>query len=138
MAIDVCTRCVLGIYIGFEPPSILSVALCLTHAVLFKNPAEEVGVPLDWSMHGKPKEIVVDNGKDFQSLAFQRGCAEHGINLSYRPVGSPHYGGTIERLIGTMVGQCHLLPGTTKNSVKAKGEDRKSTPSELQSLMRIS
>src|SRR3546814_7429903 len=73
-------------------------------------------------MHGKPKEIVVDNGKDFQSLAFQRGCAEHGINLSYRPVGSPHYGGMIERLIGTMVGQCHLLPGTTKNSVKAKGE----------------
>src|SRR3546814_17382794 len=92
MAIDVCTRCVLGIYIGFEPPSILSVALCLTHAVLLKNPAEEVGVPLDWSMHGKPKEIVVDNGKDFQSLAFQRGCAAHGINLHYRPVGSPHYG----------------------------------------------
>src|SRR3546814_1235701 len=57
MAIDVCTRCVLGIYIGFEPPSILSVVLCLTHAVLLKNPAEEVGVPLDWSMHGKPKEI---------------------------------------------------------------------------------
>ncbi|MCF7221601.1 DDE-type integrase/transposase/recombinase [Marilutibacter chinensis] len=122
VVIDVCTRCVLGIHIGFEPPSILSVSLCLTHAVSRKNPAEEFGVPLDWPMHGVPKEIWVDNGRDFQSMAFQRGCEEHGIQLSYRPVGSPHYGGTIERLIGTMVGQCHLLPGTTKNSVKAKGD----------------
>lgn len=122
VAIDVYTRCVLGIHIGFEPPSALSVALCLTHAVLPKSPAEEVGVPLDWIMHGLPREIVVDNGKDFQSEAFRRGCDEYGIQLSYRPVGSPHYGGTIERLIGTMVGQCHLLPGTTKNSIKAKGD----------------
>lgn len=122
VAIDVYTRCVLGIHIGFESPSSLSVALCLTHAVLPKIPAEEFGVPLDWPMHGLPKEIWVDNGKDFQSLAFRRGCEEHGIQLNYRPVGSPHYGGTIERLIGTAVGRCHLLPGTTKNSVKAKGE----------------
>ncbi len=122
VAIDVFTRCVLGIHIGFEPPSILSVALCLTHAVLPKDPAAEFGVPLEWLMHGLPLEIVVDNGRDFVSAAFQRGCDEHGIVLSYRPVGSPHYGGSIERLIGTMVGQCHLLPGTTKNSVKAKGE----------------
>lgn len=122
VAIDVYTRCVLGIHIGFEPPSALSVALCLTHAVLSKLPASEFDVPLDWPMHGLPKEIFVDNGKDFQSKAFIRGCADYGIKLSYRPVGSPHYGGTIERLIGTMVGQCHLLPGTTKNSVKAKGD----------------
>lgn len=122
LAIDVYTRCVLGIHIGFEPPSILSVALCLTHSVLPKVPAIEFGVPLDWPMEGLPKEIVVDNGKDFDSEAFRRGCDEHGIKLQMRPVGSPHYGGTIERLIGTMVGQCHLLPGTTKNSVKAKGD----------------
>ncbi|QWP77218.1 transposase family protein [Lysobacter sp. K5869] len=120
VAIDVCTRCVLGIHIGFEAPSILSVALCLTHCVLPKSPAAEFGVPLDWIMHGVPKEIVVDNGKDFVSAAFRRGCEQYGILLTYRPVGSPHYGGSIERLIGTMVGQCHLLPGTTKNSVKAR------------------
>lgn len=121
IAIDVFTRCVLGIHIGFEPPSILSVALCLTHAVLPKAPGE-YGVPLDWPMHGLPKMIMVDNGKDFVSEAFRRGCEEYGIMLCYRPIGSPHYGGMIERLIGTMVGQCHLLPGTTKNSVKAKGD----------------
>lgn len=122
VAVDVYTRCVLGIHIGFEPPSVLSVALCLTHAVLPKSPAAEFGVPLDWPMHGLPKMIMVDNGRDFTSEAFRRGCEEYGIVLAYRPVGSPHYGGMIERLIGTMVGQCHLLPGTTKNSVKAKGD----------------
>lgn len=122
IVVDVFTRCVLGIHIGFEPPSALSVALCLTHAVLPKSPATEFGVPLEWPMHGLPKEIVVDNGKDFQSEAFRRGCEQYGILLSYRPVGSPHFGGTIERLIGSMVGQCHLLPGTTKNSVKSKGD----------------
>ncbi|MFK3648011.1 hypothetical protein ACI2IY_06175 [Lysobacter enzymogenes] len=120
LAIDVYTRCILGIQIGFEAPSILSVALCLTHAVLPKLPAAEFGVPLDWSMHGIPVEIVVDNGKDFVSAAFRRGCEQYGILLTYRPMGSPHYGGSIERLIGAMVGQCHLLPGTTKNSVKAR------------------
>jgi transposase InsO family protein len=122
IAIDVYSRCVLGIHIGFDAPSILSVALCLTHAVLEKTPSSEFGVPLPWPMYGLPKQIVVDNGKDFVSAAFRRGCEEHGIILSYRPIGSPHYGGTIERLIGTMVGQCHLLPGTTKNSTRARGE----------------
>lgn len=122
VAIDVYTRCVLGMHIGFEPPSVLSVALCVTHAVLPKNPAAEFGVPEEWPMHGLPKEIVVDNAKEFISPTFRRGCDEHNIILSTRPIGAPHYGGTIERLIGTMVGQCHLLPGTTKNSVKAKGD----------------
>lgn len=122
LAIDVYTRCVLGMHLGFESPSTLSVALCLTHAARPKNPLEEFGVPLVWPMYGKPHQIMVDNGRDFRSDAFQRGCREHEIILSYRPVGSPHYGGTIERLMGTMVGKCHLLPGTTKNSVRAKGD----------------
>lgn len=122
MAIDVHTRCVLDIHIGFEPPSILSVAICLTHSVLPKDPQAEFGVPLAWPMAGLPKEIVVDNGKDFTSDAFARGCQQYGILLSFRPMGSPHYGGTIERLIGTMVGKCHMLPGTTKSSVHDKGD----------------
>jgi putative transposase len=134
IAIDVFTRCVVGLFIGFEPPSALAVALCLAHLALPKNPLEEFGVPLTWPMFGLPEEIVVDNGKDFCSRAFIRGCSEHGILLSYRPVGSPHYGGTIERLIGTMVGRCHILPGTTKRSVQARGE----YPSEAKAALTLS
>jgi putative transposase len=122
VAMDVYSRCILGIHIGFEPPSALSVALCLSHAVSPKNPEEEFGVPIPWPMCGLPTTIVVDNGKDFVSKAFQRGCDEKNIILQYRPVGSPHYGGAIERLIGSMVGQCHILPGTTKRSVAERGD----------------
>ncbi|MEP4962367.1 MAG: hypothetical protein ABJU19_24160 [Roseobacter sp.] len=33
-----------------------------------------------------------------------------------------HYGGHIERLIGTTMGAVHVLPGTTQSSPKDKGE----------------
>ncbi len=122
IAIDVFTRCVLGIYISFDAPSALSNALCMTHVVLPKDLEARFGVPLEWPMHGLPQTVVTDNGKDFQSKAFVRGCVEHNIEPRYRPVGSPHYGGTIERLIGTLVGRCHLLPGTTKRNVVARGD----------------
>lgn len=46
---------------------------------------------------------------------------EWGISLVYRLPGSPHFGGRVERLIGTMMGAVHLLPGTTQSSVAAKG-----------------
>lgn len=35
---------------------------------------------------------------------------------------TPHYGGHVERLIGTMMGKVHLLPGTTFSNVRAKGD----------------
>jgi len=122
LAIDIATRMVTGYHVSFEAPSRLSVALCLTRAVAPK--AEfladlECNVP--WPAQGKPQSIHVDNGRDFRSRAFQSACAEWGINLVYRPPGSPHFGGHVERLIGTMMGAVHLLPGTTQSSVAAKG-----------------
>lgn len=122
LAIDIATRMVTGYHVSFEAPSRLSVALCLTRAVSSK--AEfladlECNVP--WPAQGKPHSIHVDNGRDFRSHAFQSACAEWGIHLVYRPPGSPHFGGHVERLIGTMMGAVHLLPGTTQSSVATKG-----------------
>lgn len=122
LAIDIATRMVTGYHVSFEAPSRLSIALCLTRAVAPK--AEfladlECNVP--WPAQGKPDGIHVDNGRDFRSLAFQSACAEWGINLVYRPPGSPHFGGHVERLIGTIMGAVHFLPGTTQSSVAAKG-----------------
>ena len=39
---------------------------------------------------------------EFKSEALARGCEQHGIKQSYRPAGQPHFGGIIERLIGTI------------------------------------
>ena len=44
-----------------------------------------------------------------------------GSVLQYRPVKTPNYGGHIERLIGTMMGEIHLLPGTTYSNVNERG-----------------
>lgn len=66
--------------------------------------------------------LHLDNAKEFRSEALRRGCEQYGIAIDYRPVRTPHYGGHIERLIGTMMGKVHLLPGSTFSDVKAKGE----------------
>ena len=123
LAIDVATRTVAGFYVSLWDPSALSVSLTLSHAVLSKTEwlADRELQNLDWPVAGLPRTIHVDNGKDFHSEALVRGCQEYGIQLDHRPRGKPQYGGYIERLIGTMMGAVHLLPGTTFSNVKDKG-----------------
>jgi putative transposase len=72
-------------------------------------------------MFGIPKQVLVDNGPEFHGAALERGCHEYDITLLHRPNARPHYGGHIERLIGTMMGKVHLLPGTTDASPTARG-----------------
>ena len=113
LAIDVATRCVLGFHVGLEAPGALAVALCVEHAVLPKqNPA---GADLDpqWEPFGLPQAVHVDNGPEFHGEALTRGCREYGIHLLHRPVARPRFGAHVERLIGTLMGRVHLLPGST-------------------------
>ncbi len=123
LAIDVASRAVTGFSVALECPSVLSVSLVLSHAVLPKERwlADRELHNLDWPMGGVPRVIHVDNGKEFHSEALVRGCQEYGITLEHRPPGQPHFGGHIERLIGTMMGAVHLLPGTTQSNPQEKG-----------------
>ncbi|MFB9269901.1 Mu transposase C-terminal domain-containing protein [Bradyrhizobium erythrophlei] len=123
LAIDVCTRCVAGFHLSLEPPSATSVALCLSHAALSKESwLAERGIDAVWPVRGIPERLHLDNAKEFRSEALKRGCQQYGIAIDHRPVRTPHYGGHIERLIGTMMGKVHLLPGTTFSNVQAKGD----------------
>lgn len=123
LAIDVCTRCVAGFHLSLEPPSATSVALCLSHAVLAKESwLTERSIDGVWPVYGIPERLHLDNAKEFRSEALKRGCEQYGIAIDYRPVRTPHYGGHIERLIGTMMGKVHLLPGTTFSDVREKGD----------------
>ena len=123
IAIDVFSDCIVGMVVTLEPPSTVSVGLCLAHMVCDKRPwLEQLQLEVDWPMSGKPRSVYVDNAPEFKSEALQRGCEQHGILLSYRPLGQPHYGGIIERLIGTMMGDIHELPGTTFSNPEARGD----------------
>jgi putative transposase len=123
IAIDVHSRCVAGFHLTLEAPSATSVALCLAHAALPKTGwlmARDIAGA--WPVEGVPERLHLDNAKEFHSEALRRGCEQYGIAVDYRPVRTPHYGGHIERLIGTMMGKIHLLPGTTFSSVREKGD----------------
>ncbi|WP_449619219.1 Mu transposase C-terminal domain-containing protein [Rhodococcus cerastii] len=72
-------------------------------------------------MAGKPKQLYLDNASEFKSEALRRGCAQHAITLEYRPPGRPHYGGIVERIIGTAMTAVHELPGTTFSNPADRG-----------------
>jgi putative transposase len=123
LAIDVYSRCVAGFYLSLEPPSATSVALCVAHAALPKVAwLAERHIEADWPVHGIFSRLHLDNAKEFRSEALRRGCEQYGITIDYRPVRTPHYGGHIERLIGTMMGKVHLLPGTTFSNIEERGD----------------
>lgn len=123
VAIDVNTRMVLGLHLSLEPPSLLAVALCLTHAVMDKSHwLAARGIGTEWLARGLPKAIYVDNGAEFHARAFELACSEYQIDLQHRPPGTPRYGGHIERLIGTMMGAVHLLPGSHFSNIFERGD----------------
>ena len=72
-------------------------------------------------MSGKPRELYVDTAAEFKSEALRRGCEQHAIGLRCRPPGQPHYGGIIERVLGTMMQTVHELPGTTFANTRERG-----------------
>lgn len=121
LAMDINTRVVTGYYLAFDAPSETSVAMCVAHSILPKNEWLMLHkVDATWPVWGIPKKIYVDNGTDFRSDNFQQSCTMYGINLEFRPVKTPRYGGHIERVLGTFMREVHELPGTTFSNIKAK------------------
>src|SRR3954453_19742167 len=123
VAIDVATRTIPGFYLSFKRPSAHAVAMVISRAVLSKTPyLRTLHIEADWPMVGLPRVLHLDNAKEFSSRALLRGCQEYGIEIVHRPPDQPHFGGHVERLIGTLMGEVHLLPGTTFRSIEQRGE----------------
>lgn len=119
LATDVATRCVMSFVISFVPPGAGTVSLCLTTIVASKADwLRKLGVSGDWPMSGLPKSLHLDGAAEFKSKALKRGCAQYGVELTYRE--RPHHGGHIERLIGTKMSKLKALPGATGGTPKAR------------------
>jgi putative transposase len=131
--IDVHTRVILSYYLAWHHPSSVSVAATIAFAVADKAnylsiiDCEHVNYPFS----GKPEAINSDNAKEFRALSMEKACAKNKIDLNWRPRGRKHYGGHVERLIGSLMGEVHFLPGTTFSNTKI----RKGYDSEARSCM---
>jgi len=119
VAMDIATRTIVAILVTFEPPSATTVGLLVTRIAHVKSTwIKSLGLEIDWPMAGLPRSLHVDNAAEFHSKALSRGCTQFGIELIYRPIGRPQFGGHIERVIGTLMTKLKSLPGATGHSVK--------------------
>src|SRR5690606_11227844 len=73
LSVDAESRAVPGFYVSLQEPSYRSCMMVLRDIV---------------RRHGRlPNTIIVDNGPEFHSAAFQRFCELYGITVRYRPAG---------------------------------------------------
>jgi putative transposase len=117
IAVDVYSRMVVGFYLSFDPPGEMGTGLCIANSILSKEIwMEKNNVEGEWPCWGIMSTIHVDNAREFRGNMLRKACQNYGINLEFRPVAQPHWGGHVERLLGTFSKEIHNLPGTTFSS----------------------
>lgn len=125
ICIDSHTRCILGIYIGFEPPSYLTVGKCLKHAFLPKTNLQKQfpSIRNTWDAHGVMEQLFVDNGLEFHSISLEKACFAFGVEIIYTPRKTPWFKGKIERFNRSINdGISHGIAGTTFSNIFEKDD----------------
>lgn len=118
LAIDVYSRMVVGFHLSFDPPGEMSTGLCIANSILTKEYIiEKHGISGEWPCWGTMSTIHLDNAKEFRGNMLKKACENYGINIEHRPVATPHWGGHIERLLGTFSKEIHNLSGTTFSKI---------------------
>ncbi|QSN63468.1 MULTISPECIES: Mu transposase C-terminal domain-containing protein [unclassified Caballeronia] len=101
LAVDAWSRRIVAIYLTFDSPSYTSVMMTVRDMVRRFNRL--------------PEFIVVDNGSDFLSAAFESFLRAMGTHLRFRPAGQPRHGAVLERMFGRLNTEyIHNLAGNTK------------------------
>jgi putative transposase len=124
LTIIICTltRVILGYFLSFRNPCVITVQLALIAAFLPKdnqyNPLK--ADPYVYPFSGVPPGCYTDNAAEFITQQLILKCVRWGMDWDHRPIGKKWYGGIVERVIGTfMTGSVHFLPGSTgSNSVE--------------------
>lgn len=101
---DTHTKSIIGFYLGFEPPSYLSVSLALENAILPKDYVKELypSVKREWPCYGLPEHLIVDNGAEFNSSDFKVACKELKVKVKKNPTKKPWLKGSVERYFRTI------------------------------------
>lgn len=123
LAIETFSRMVAGVFISFDPPGTLGTGICISNVILPKDELlNKYDLKYRWPCFGVPSIIHLDNAKEFRGNVLKNTCNFYNIDLKFRKVKRPNYGGYIERLLGTLLEEIHALPGTTFSNPKALGE----------------
>lgn len=122
--LDTATRYPLGYYLGFEPPSYLTVMECLHHTICPKSETQaQYGTEHTWQAYGIPYMLVIDNGKEFIGQDMEDACSLLGILLQRTPIKTPYFKAAVERMFGTLnTGLLHTLPGTTFSNILQRAD----------------
>ena len=98
---DAFSRRILALYLTFDPPSYRSCMMVLRECV---------------RRHARlPQIVVVDGGRDFQSVYFETLLARYECTKKTRPAAKPRFGSVCERIFGTTNTQfIHNLKGNTQ------------------------
>lgn len=124
LAIDVFSRCCLGMYLSLDTPSSMSAGMCVSHAILGKSKwLNRLGlVDHKWPHYGVMDSLHMDNAKEFRGEMLRNASREYNITLKLRPVKTPRYGAHIERLMGTVSEGLKEIKGATFSGPDEKGE----------------
>jgi putative transposase len=102
--LDRKSRSILGAYIGFEPPSFLSISKAVKNAISDKTAlmAEYPSVKGKWHCRGVFTYIATDVGIDFTSKMFEESLLDLGTTIVKNPVKKPWYKGAVESYFKTL------------------------------------
>ncbi|MEX3070455.1 Mu transposase C-terminal domain-containing protein [Vibrio alginolyticus] len=101
---DTHTKSIIGFYLGFEPPSYLSVSLALENAILPKDYIKDLYPSVEgvWPCYGLPEHLIVDNGAEFNSRDFKIACKALKVKVKKNPTKKPWLKGSVERYFRTI------------------------------------
>ena len=113
----------MGFYLSLDKPNATSVGMALVHAILPKEGwLAAHGIDVKWPNWGKPIKVHADNDKTFRCDMVTRAAMAQKFDLEWRPVKTPHWGGHIERLLGTLNQEIHTINGTTFSNPTQRGD----------------
>ncbi|GAB5426665.1 MAG: hypothetical protein Devi2KO_01240 [Devosia indica] len=121
VAIDCCTRCIVGIHIAIHDPSTPGAKAALKTITEDKTHlAKAAGCDATWPMHGRPDYLASDGGPVFGG-EFQEAALLCGISPN-RPDPDPRQRGHIEAFFRYLRRFCRYYAGRTFSNVVEKGE----------------
>lgn len=104
VAIDVCTRMIVGYLLSFEPPSVYTIQTVLKRVNKNKRYVRTLypHIKDGWDGWGRPNEVLVDQAWENKSPSFRHSLRDLGTDLILAPARTPEFKSIGERFFRTL------------------------------------